>query len=620
MSPLTTPTRSATSPNVDPESNNVTSGTDPLPDLLGNGQHHPAVNGSALPNMLASPETVGSSMHGGVVDHQITTPNGSNDLENEFRFIGHLNPEGAFLAAADPSHTMGSGGPAEVGVRLTGKVGKSGLRSNLPTKEAQSDANYCPNHVLSKILLPHLEESCLSLLPITSDFEALSSIYFDQIHPIFPVVDRNSLETSPPHFVSTIVLKQVICLSASSSPAAKPFLRFKTNGLYVSTSIEQAEFSQQLSLAVRTSLSLGLIKDKLASCQILTLLSMSLQLADDRHLSAELCARAVACVHTLGLHLPARAGSVGSDSSSLFCCVWALDRLNAAFHGRPVCMHPRDIGRDLEISMRSQDGPFQLFLRTTLLLDEVIALYRPRHDDSSDAGWDHDFPDYESVVEEAAALRVKHNLLATIEIFYHAVAILSCRTEITDQRRSPAYIRQSLSAHKVMFMVAEDEHGQLSPFPIIPYAVSLALRFFYREFRFTKIGLFHARAQKQLITGCGVLRKFGQAFAVAAGIANLVEQTLNETHKVYYSLAQQHEPERSGPSNDPNEPNPIDLPNAENDAVARPANTEWSLWDDLPDFDVFEHFDPNFNLDAVDAALAGDTQPAFPMVYDALNL
>jgi hypothetical protein len=42
------------------------------------------------------------------------------------------------------------------------------------------------------------------------------------------------------------------------------------------------------------------------------------------------------------------------------------------------------------------------------------------------------------------------------------------------------------------------------------------------------------------------------------------------------------------------------------------------MLDSLPDFDVFEHFDPNFDLDAIDTALTDDTNPAFPINFDSL--
>jgi hypothetical protein len=340
----------------------------------------------------------------------------SNDSEDESRFIGHLNPEGAFLAVASPAHTTGSGEVEEVGIWLSdrGRGGKRKRYSALPMRKPRTDAIYCPNPVISKILLPHLEESCLSLLPDSTDFKALCNIYFDEIHPIFPILDRQSFETSPSHFPSSIAVGQVICLMASSSSTAEPFFGLYTNGVRVA--LERGEFARQLSLTVRTSLSLGLVKDKLILCQICALLSMFMQLADDRHLSAELCARAVAYAQTLGLHLPTRAGRENIEPySRIFCCIWALDRLNAAFHGRPVTMHERDFGRGLDSSINAQDGCFQLFLRTTLLLDKVIDLYRPK-EDGSESDWGPDFPDFESVIQDADALRVKHNLLGEINL------------------------------------------------------------------------------------------------------------------------------------------------------------------------------------------------------------
>jgi hypothetical protein len=94
----------------------------------------------------------------------------------------------------------------------------------------------------------------------------------------------------------------------------------------------------------------------------------------------------------------------------LFCCVWALDKLNAAFHGRPVMMHERDIGRDLEACFSQQEPCFQLFLRTVSLLDKVIGLYRPRQDPSVMP--EHDFPLFEDLVERSDALYIDSQYLA----------------------------------------------------------------------------------------------------------------------------------------------------------------------------------------------------------------
>jgi hypothetical protein len=156
--------------------------------------------------------------------------------------------------------------------------------------------------------------------------------------------------------------------------------------------------------------------------------------------------------------------------------------------------------------------------------------------------------------------------------------------------------------------------------PIVPYAVSLALRFFYREFRFTKVPLFRVRAQKQLSIGCGILRELGEVFIVAAGIANLVEQTLNETDKVYSSIAQSQESERPRETRQTEAPIQVEPSSAEVTSATVQPSIDWSLWDNMPGFDIFQHFDPSFNLEAIDAALADDTQTVFPTTFDSLTL
>ncbi|KAF2017884.1 hypothetical protein BU24DRAFT_460873 [Aaosphaeria arxii CBS 175.79] len=546
-----------------------------------------------------------------------TSYNGSrnySESRHDARFIGHLNPEATFLAATSPTLTTGSGEPEEVGVWLS-SVGRSAPQpyTSLPMRQTQSDAVYCADPLISRVLLPHLEESCLSLLPDSSDFAALSNIYFEEFHPIFPILDRDIFEAPNPHRPSHVVMKQIVSLISSSSPSARLFLRLNINE---PTLLERSEFSYRISLSVRTCLNLDLIKDKFTVCQICALFSMYTQLAEDRHLPVEMCARAVAHAQTLGLHLRA---NQQPSAARVFCCIWALDRLNAAFHGRPVTMHERDFGNRLGESIPEQEACFQLCLRTTVLLDKVIDLYRP-NPDRPQADWGLELPDYESIVHEASASRIKPNLLATLETFYHAVAILSCRTHALTQppRSSPSHVRQSLSATRVISMISEDYNGKFPPTPIVPYAVSLALRFFYREFRFTKVPLFRGRAQKQLTLGCDILRDLGDAYPVAIGIANLVEQMLNETDKVYSSMAHQsQEPERSRTSSHGGTPVSGAAGGSSLDVAAstQPAQTDWSMWDNLPDIDIFEHFDPNFDLDAIDAALADDTQPVFPIGY-----
>jgi len=178
---------------------------------------------------------------------------------------------------------------------------------------------------------------------------------------------------------------------------------------------------------------------------------------------------------------------------------------------------------------------------------------------------------------------------------------------------------------RVTSIIGEDFHGKLSLLPIVPYAVSLALRVFYRELRFTKVPLFRARARRQMMTACGISRELGDIFHVATVMADLAQQTLNELDKAYSSImrncmqddrerndnVQQEEAGRVNVmvSNEM-ESGSYSMEDADNSTI------DWSVLDSLPDVDIFEYFDPNFDLNVIDAALADDTNPAFSIDFN----
>lgn len=337
-------------------------------------------------------------------NHVISTR--EEERADDSRYVGHLNPESAFILAASPA-TTNSADADKVGVWLSEKLqpDRPTYLSSLPRKNAKSNAIYIPDLMISKLLLPHLEDECLSLIPTASNYDALRGLYFKQAHPLFPILDEVALQAMQPQLPGTILLKQAICLAGSSCLSAEPFLHFTSSE---PQPLSRAEYAQKLSLALRTSLNLGLVSDKFVLSQVFALLSLFTQFADDRHLSAELNARAVAHFQTLGIHVAPELSA--THSTRLFLSIWALDRLNAAFHGRPTIMKQEDFGQDVERCIEKQEPSFQLFLRTVLLLDRVIDLYRPKAS-ARDLSWDADFPDFEDIVERAGASTVGTTLI-----------------------------------------------------------------------------------------------------------------------------------------------------------------------------------------------------------------
>ena len=223
--------------------------------------------------------------------------------------------------------------------------------------------------------------------------------------------------------------------------------------------------------------------------------------------------------------------------------------------------------------------------------------------------------------------------------------MLSCRPQSLEEsvRSSPSYVRQCLSADKVTAIVGEEFRDQLSKFPIIPYAVSLVLRFHYRELRLSKAPYFRSRARKNLLRTCAILRPFGDFYSSATAMAQMVEKTILEMDRACSSMASTHQntwaegvltgansshsaeaeanPTRAnisaGPSTCRTSKQPLEtesnMPEQQPTVSTDASGFEPTLFDNVPgDIDIFEYLDPQFDLGAIDAAIGGDIKGPFP--------
>ena len=307
-------------------------------------------------------------------------------------------------------------------------------------------------------------------------------------------------------------------------------------------------------------------------------------------------------------------------------------------------MHERDFGHDMKKCIAEQEPAFQLMLRIVDLLDRVISLYRPTNEINGDFH-DEAFPAFEKLLDESGAHRIKSHLTATIETFYHSVAILSCQSQSVDREglkastNTAANLRQTLSASRVTFIIGKEFRGQLSLLPFVPYSLSLALRVSYRELRTSKVPLFRARARRQMLEQCKLLRQLGDIFWSAIFIVELSEQTIREMDKVTFNIVNHQQREQSSKQH----PQHAQVDEQHKQAAAYPevstngdahyedaeATNSWqisgaemaplpstydpnnfnlSLTDYMAEFDVFQHFDPRIDLDNIDAALGDFSQ------------
>lgn len=252
--------------------------------------------------------------------------------------------------------------------------------------------------------------------------------------------------------------------------------------------------------------------------------------------------------------------------------------------------------------------------------------------------------------------------LATIEVLYHAIAILSHRTSMTDThdvQRSASKNRQMLATERLTAILNQGSFSQLVFYPFIPYACSLCLSINYREMRKTKIPLFRTRARTAFDINCKTLKRLGQTFRSAAATAEMAGSILEEMDRVYIQVFEESRIERrpsrfattNGECLIPSRfdlftlnallnkhltfsPMPIlsydtrlsklttclgttfDSRHQESETVT--ANDfDPSSFDGIPELDPFEMFDPNFDLDGIDACLGSslETGPHLALLF-----
>ncbi|KAJ6786192.1 hypothetical protein PWT90_00754 [Aphanocladium album] len=555
--------------------------------------------------------------------YQRQPPDGSFKTRSS-RFVGDLNPEGMFIEATASVSARESSQKGDVGIWLPAGNGQS---SQFITSR--------PPPIMDRFLLPFVKEHCLSCLPPDDDYAKLKTTFIQKIHPIFPVLSLSSLN-EPPISSTNIIQRQLVCLAAGSDPDMTQYLRLQNKGNVL---LSPQDYSQALSSSVRAILETSLITDRVAHIQALAMLSFYVQptCAEEADLPAQLGGRAIHHIQTLGLHLLRYDAPNCDDLNNLFCAVWALDRINAAMYGRPCLLHERDIGADLDACIRKRPPCFRLFLFVIQWLDQVVELYRPGPSEEA-SGVDKvayiDLPVLEAMIVNADALKVSSSLIATIETFYHAVIILSCRlprpgTAPAASTLPPpsANARRSLAAERIACAVPRD---CLSPAPFVPYAVSLALSVEYRKMRHSRLPMFRARAMSSFKRNCELLRRYSNHFWHASVVAGLGERVLKEMERAATTLNKDNTPPVSLA-----EPNQLsstqsmptagitELPlhdpdgiNAAIDSAIGMDNTvNFSLVDPVSGQDVFGHIDPNFNLDAVEDALEANLDIGLPFTW-----
>lgn len=348
--------------------------------------------------------------------------------------MGDLNPEGVFIEATNyPLGTDLYRDRSDIGTWFLPPSSSDGsqrptFERDLATRQAldrPAPANPEPSAWLQPSIMGRQsyrsEESsfldrtrhtfifqdCLNLLPPPPDFEQLKSLFLERIYPVLPVFNSADVAGEHPSKISRCIINQVIALAAATDPDASNHLRLENDGPLLSFQ----EFHQRLAHAIFAILDANMLISRVDHIRILIMISFFYQPSStrERDMPCLLFSQAVHYSQSLGIQLLGyRPERQDENIEQLFCALWAMDRMMAAFYGRPCLLHERDIDRDLDDCINKQPPCFRLFLRVVQLLDGVIELYRPKKNRQAES---IDLPVFEGMALDAGAAKSSPRIL-----------------------------------------------------------------------------------------------------------------------------------------------------------------------------------------------------------------
>lgn len=328
------------------------------------------------------------------------------------RFVANLSPESAFIINAN--RQAGTRDISRHGVGLwLGQKPEDMREEAVPVDDRAAEVpaqvldGFAGQALLLSALHPALRRECIETIPPEYELGLLCDLFYAKIDPIFPLLREEPWGKHGD--IETVTLKQCICLVASLDPTLRPHLRLPHTELVLS----QIDFRARIATAVKQSLDLGFIADKVVLLQVCTLMSMYVEKQGFGELSSYYCAQAVLHEQTLGFHVGWPDGKAGGERSRrIFWCVWVLDRLNAATNGRPTLIHRRDMDRRVMNSVDDQPPAFKLLIRIAQFLDHTISLYRPHAMVQNEA--EDSNRTFEDLVEATGAQDLSNGLLGIV--------------------------------------------------------------------------------------------------------------------------------------------------------------------------------------------------------------
>ncbi|KAH7138782.1 fungal-specific transcription factor domain-containing protein [Dendryphion nanum] len=498
-------------------------------------------------------------------------------------FLGYLNPEAVLREQVHGVHERGkpliSPTIPSIGQWIDGHEDGRPSTSQSLTPSArlnETSPHSTAESNVQKALQSYLAAVGVSIVPPRRHQDALLDIYFSLVHPLLPIVDQSLFSTWYNEGREPRMLLQAICLVASKHANAADHLCLGDD----TRKLTPREFSQRMYNSIIAGIEAKMEKNRVILIQVLALISLHCEGPDGAEQASMHLAQAIHHAHTFGLQFGHQWKNQKSDSQGnledLFWCLWSLDKINACMNGRPLIMHDRDNSlTKLPTDPEKRSSPFGVWLQISEMLDRVIDYYRPGRS-AEETGWEgDDFLGFEEMVGDGED-KLDGPIMSLLSLFHHTMCMASHKSlSINDPVKStPSYVRQSLSATRVISLLNAEAPEFLPPLPLVPYALSVALSVVYRHFRSRRLKVHINRATDELKQCVVLLNRLRTAWWSAGTMADIGIAVLNNadrnTRTANTPAAMSDHPQSSmhRPSDPKSEPIAQPL-------LPTPSNTQW---------------------------------------------
>ncbi|CAI6340031.1 unnamed protein product [Periconia digitata] len=455
-------------------------------------------------------------------------------------FLGYLNPEAVLREQVHSER----GGNATQSPPVIPSIGQwiegenrfpTGHHQGAvePPRSEETGPAWTQETKVQRALHQWLDAVGVSTLPPRKTQDALCDLYFEYVHPLLPLIDKNLFTQQYNEGRESRILMQAICIVASKHADAASYLCLADDPRLMGP----REFSHRLYNAVIAAIEAKLEKNRVILIQVLALISLHCEGPDGAEQASMHLAQAIHHAHTFGLQFGHQWKNQKSEDQEnledVFWCLWSLDKINACMHGRPLIMHDRDSSlTKLPTDPEKRQSPFGVWLQISEMLDRVIDYYRPGRS-AEETGWEgDDFLGFEEMVGDGED-KLEGPIMSLLSLFHHTMCMASHKSLSINApvKSTPSYTRQSLSATRVIHLLNAEAPERLPPLPLVPYALSVALSVVYRHFRSRRLKVHINRATEEIKQCVTLLNKLRPAWWSAGTMADLGMAVLNNADR-----------------------------------------------------------------------------------------